>query len=237
MPDTHRRPACTAPTSPEAVGSGLMPSDQNPVADTSRAREIKLDADKARLLLDDPALDRIINAVGQDRPGGLDRNTLRRDLLICYGQYSIASGPDPQNARLGSMQKHARRLIDLLKADDANLGLIRAIWPIDTERPAHLLPQLVFLDEAIDRLKQALLTAHAGAHLSASPLQQLTSVWLPEVYTKHFGKEAGRSRRLADGAVGGPYIRFAHQMLAEAGIKCSDETIARYMGSSAKKQI
>jgi hypothetical protein len=214
-----------------------MPSDQNPVADTSRAREIKLDADKARLLLDDPALDRIIDAVGQDRPGGLDRNTLRRDLLICYGQYSIASGPDPQNARLGSMQKHARRLIDLLKADDANLGLIRAIWPIDTERPAHLLPQLVFLDEAIDRLKQALLTAQAGAHLSASPLQQLTSVWLPEVYTKHFGKEAGRSRRLADGAVGGPYIRFAHQMLAEAGITCSDETIARYMGSSAKKQI
>jgi hypothetical protein len=214
-----------------------MPSDQNPVADTSRAREIKLDADKARLLLDDPALDRIIDAVGQDRPGGLDRNTLRHDLLICYGRYSIASGPDPQNARLGSMQKHARRLIDLLKADDANLGLIRAIWPIDTERPAHLLQQLVFLDEAIDRLKQALLTAQAGAHLSASPLQQLTSVWLPEVYTKHFGKQAGRSRRLADGAVVGPYIRFAHQMLAEAGIKCSDETIARYMGSSAKKQI
>ena len=214
-----------------------MPSDQNPVADTSQAREIdaKLDADKAKLLLDDPSLDRIIDAVGPGRPGGLDRDTLRRDLLICYGQYSIASGPDPQNARLGSMKKHARRLIDLLKADDANFGLIRAIWPIDTEHPAHLLPQLVFLDEAIDRLKQALLTAQAGAHLSASPLRQLTCVWLPEIYTKHFGKEAGRSRRLADGAVDGPYIRFAHQMLAEAGIKCSDETIARYMGFSAKK--
>jgi hypothetical protein len=214
-----------------------MPSDQNPVADTSQVREIgvTLDADKAKLLLNDPALDRIIDAVGQDRSGGLDRDTLRRDLLICYGQYSIASGPDPQNARLDSMQKHARRLIDLLKADDADLGLIRAKWPIDTERPAHLLTQLIFLDELIDPLKQALLTTQAGEHLSASPLQQLTSVWLPEIYRKHFGKEAGRSRRLADGAVDGPYIRFVHQMLAWAGIKCSDETIARYMGFSKKK--
>jgi len=100
VPDTHRRPACTAPTSPEAVGSGLMPSDQNPVPDNSRACEIKLNAEEARLLLDDPALDRIINAVGQDRPGGLDRDALRHDLLICYGRYSIASGLDPQNARL-----------------------------------------------------------------------------------------------------------------------------------------
>ena len=215
-----------------------MPSDKNPIADASQAREIdlKLDADKAKLLLDDPALDRIIDAVGQDRPGGLDRDTLRRDLLICYGQYSIASGPDPQNARLDSMQKHVRRLIDLLKAEEADLGLIRALWPIDPEHPAPLLSQLIFFDEIIDRLKQAALsTAQAGALLSASPLQQLTSVWLPQIYTKHFDKKAGRSRRLADGAVGGPYIRFAHQMLAESGIKCSDETIARYMGFSAKK--
>jgi hypothetical protein len=216
-----------------------MPSDRNPVAGASQARDIdcKVDADRAKLLLDDLALDRIIDAVGQDRPGGLDRDTLRSDLLICYGRHTIASGPDPQNARLDSIQKHARRLIDLLKADDADLGLVCAIWSIDAEDPAHLLPQLVFLDKAIDRLKQVLLTAQARADLSASPLQQLTCVWLPQVYTKHFGKEAGRSRRLADGAVGGPYIRFAHQMLAESGIKCSNETIARYMGFSAKKII
>jgi hypothetical protein len=94
---------------------------------------------------------------------------------------------------------------------------------------------LIFFDEIIDRLKQAALSAQARAHLSASPLQQLTSVWLPQIYTKHFGKEAGRSRRLAEGTVGGPYIRFARQMLAEMKIKCSDETIARYMGFSAKK--
>jgi hypothetical protein len=214
---------------------GIVPSGQNPVADTSQARELEVDPGKAKLWLDDPTLDRIIDAVGPDRPDGLDRDMLRRDLLICYGRYSIASGPDPQNARLGSMQKHARRLIDLLKDDDADLGLICAIWPIDTEHPAHLLSQLVDFDEVIDRLTQAILTAQAKAHLSTSPLQQLTGAWLPEVYTKHFDKKAGRSRRLADGAVGGPYIRFAHQMLAEAGIKCSDETIARYMGFSAKK--
>jgi hypothetical protein len=213
-----------------------MPSDQNPVADTSPARELEVDPDKARLWLDDPKLDRIIDAVGSDRPDGLDRDMLRRDLLICCGRYSIASGPGPQKARLASIRKNARRLIDLLKDDDADFGLIRAM-PIDTEHPAHLLPQLVYLDEAIDRLQQAILKVQAKkAHLSTSPLQQLTGDWLPEVYTKHFDKEAGRSRRLADGAVGGPYIRFAHQMLAEAGIKCSDETIARYMGFSAKSR-
>jgi hypothetical protein len=60
-------------------------------------REIKLGADKAKLLLDDSALDRIINAVGGAPPDGLDRDLLRQDLLICYGRYSVASGPGPQS--------------------------------------------------------------------------------------------------------------------------------------------
>jgi hypothetical protein len=214
-----------------AGDTGATGDDQNPVADPSQARELEIDADKARVRLDDLALDRIIEAVGSNPPDGLDREVLRRDLLICYGQYSIACGPDPQNLpRLRSMQKHARRLINLLKDDNADLGLIRAIWPIDPGRPAHLLPQLVYLDEAIDRLvTQAIPMAQAKAHLDVSPLQQLAAIWLPEVYARHFGKEAGRSRPVAGGSVGGPYVRFAHQMLAEAKIECSDETIATYL--------
>jgi hypothetical protein len=54
--------------------------------------DIKLDADKAKALLDDPAVDRIIAAVGETLAMS-DRDTLRQDLLICYGRYSIASGP------------------------------------------------------------------------------------------------------------------------------------------------
>jgi hypothetical protein len=133
------------------------------------------------------------------------------------------------------MQKHARRLINLLKADDADLGLIRAVWPIDPEHPAHLLPQLEFLDEMIDRLKKALPTANARTRLDTSPLQQLAGVWLPNAYERHFGRPAGRSRRSADRAPDGPYIRFARQFLIETRIRCSDETIARYMGFPAKK--
>jgi hypothetical protein len=204
-------------------------------ADAGAPRAIEIDADKAKLLLDDSALDRIINAVGGTPPDDLNRDMLRHDLLICYGRYSVASGPEPQSARLVSMQKHARRLIDLLKADDADLALIRLVWPIDAERPAHLLTQLVFLDEQIDRLKKALPIAKAKAHLDTSPLQQLVGLWLRDVYTRHFGMKAGRSRRSDDGALDGPYIRFARQMLTEARVKCSDETIARYMGFRPQK--
>ena len=74
-----------------------------------------------------------------------DRDTLRHDLLICYGRYSIASGPGQsgfvkrQSERLNSIQKHASKLMELLKADDADLRIIRSVWPITPERPAHLL--------------------------------------------------------------------------------------------------
>ena len=59
-----------------------------------------------------------------------------------------------------------------------------------------------------------------------SALQTLTGFWLPETYEKHFNREAGRSREVADGMLGGPYIRFAREVLAVLRVSCSDETIA-----------
>ena len=116
-----------------------------------------IDADAAKLWLDDPTLDRIIAEVGETitKP---DRDVLRHDLLICYGQYSIASGPGRsgfvkrQSERLNSIRKNAKKLVGLLKADDADVGIIRALWPISPERPAHLLPQMIFLVERIDAM-------------------------------------------------------------------------------------
>ena len=61
--------------------------------------------------------------------------------------------------------------------------------------------------------------------MSSSPLQWLTGELLPAIYSRHFGRQAGISRS-PDGTLGGPYIRFAHQVLAELKIECSDETIA-----------
>jgi hypothetical protein len=198
----------------------------------------KLDADKAKALLDDPAVDRIIAAVGETLATP-DRDTLRHDLLICYGRYSIASGPGQsgfvkrQSNRLNSIQKHASWLVGLLKADDADHEIVRMIWPITPERPAHLLPQLLFLVETIDRMtgmqgRPGDLAERTKAKLgmSSSPVQWLTGALLPAVYSKHFQSEAKASRSNVDGTLGGPYIRFARQVLDEMKIECSDETIA-----------
>jgi hypothetical protein len=198
---------------------------------------IKLDADKAKALLDDPALTRIIAAVR--KPLAMpDRDMLRHDLLICCGQYSIASGPGQsgfvkrQRDRLNSIRKHGSKLVELLKADDADLGIIRGVWPINPERPAHLLPQMIFLVETIDAMTgmegrpgDIAERTKAKQGMSGSPLQWLTGELLPAVYSKHFGRVAGKSRN-PDGTLGGPYIRFARQVLAELKIVCSDETIA-----------
>jgi hypothetical protein len=230
-----------------AMGDGPMPSDRNPVVDTLQARELELDADKARFLFDDPMLDRIIDAgcvVGRDRPPGLDRDRLRRELIICYGRYCLAAGPGQsgsvkrQGDRLNSIRKHASKLAELLKAEEADLGLIRAIWPIDTEHPAQLFTQMVFLVELIDAMEglrgrpgDIAERNRARLGVSGSALQWMVGTLLPAVYVNHFGKKAGRSH-LADGGIGGPYVRFARQVLAETRIKCSDETIATYVGFS-----
>jgi hypothetical protein len=106
------------------------------------------------------------------------------------------------------------------------------VWSINPECPAHVLPQMITLVEKIDKMtgmqgKPGDIAERTNKRLgtSGSPLQWLTNTLLPGVYSKHFGREAGVSRNL-DGTLGGPYIRFAHQVLAEAGIECSDETIA-----------
>jgi hypothetical protein len=201
--------------------------------------DIKLDADKAKVLLDDLAVDRIIAAVGETS-AICDRDTLRHDLLFSYARYSIASGPGQsgvvkrQSERLNSIRKHASKLMELLKADDTDLRIIRSNWPISPERPAHLLPQITFLVEKIDAMagmqgKPGDLAERAKAKLgmSGSPLQWFAGALLPTVYSKHFQKKAGISRSSNNNrTLGGPYIRFARQVLAEMKIECSDETIA-----------
>jgi hypothetical protein len=178
-----------------------------------------IDADAAKLWLDDPTLDRIIAEVGETitKP---DRDVLRHDLLTCYGQYSI--------------RKNAKKLVGLLKADDADVGIIRALWPISPERPAHLLPQMIFLVERIDAMTgmegrpgDIAERTKAKQGMSGSALQWLTGTLLPDAYSKHFHRKAGRSRNPADDGLGGPYMRFARRVLAEMKIECSDETIAK----------
>jgi hypothetical protein len=170
-----------------------------------------------------------------------DRDALRRDLLRCYRRYSIASGPGRsgfvkrQSARLNSIQKHAKKLAELLKADDADLRIIRWLWPISPERPAHLLPQMVFLVEMIDKMtgmqgKPGDIAERTNAHLGASgsALRWLANTLLPKVYSEHFGREARKSRNPYDGTLRGPYMRFARQVFDELKIdKVNAELVAQ----------
>jgi len=59
-----------------------------------------------------------------------------------------------------------------------------------------------------------------------SALTVLLGKLLPEVFEKHFRARAGLSRA-SQGALGGPYVRFARATLKELQISCKDETIAR----------
>jgi hypothetical protein len=65
------------------------------------------------------------------------------------------------------------------------------------------------------------------AAVACGALQWLTGTLLPDAYSKHFHRKAGRSRTPADDGLGGPYMRFARRVLAEMKIECSDETIAK----------
>ena len=61
-----------------------------------------VDDDRARQLIDDPTLDRIINEVR--RPFKGNRNALRHDLLNCCRKYTIASGPGSSGTQQTSSQ-------------------------------------------------------------------------------------------------------------------------------------
>jgi hypothetical protein len=211
--------------------------------------DLQLDPDAAKLRLDDSTLDRIISAVGK-ASRVCDRDALRRDLLFCYGQDSILSNSGTagfnkiQIDRLHAIRKHAKTLAVLLRADDADAKMIRGVWPIGPERPAHLLPQMLFLVELIDTMKGMQgkprgIVERTKMHLGAtgSPLQWLIGKLLPEVFTKHFGMEI-KFHRDGDRTLVGPYINFCQQVLTEGGVeKCSPETIAAAYrrGLSCKK--
>jgi hypothetical protein len=202
------------------------------------------DPNAARSLLDDSMLDRIIGAVGVTPPQ-FDRDALRLDLLVCYGKYSRAVAArsgfiKDQYDRLDSIRNHAKRLVKLLDADDADLGIIQGAWPLSSEHPAHLRTQIAFLVELIDGMpglkeKPADLAKRMRTRqgISGTALQFLINTWLRAPYEKHFGKEAkiGRNK---DGTVSGPYFRFVRQVVTDWKIKCSDETIASYLEKPEK---
>jgi hypothetical protein len=192
--------------------------------------DIELDADAAKFFLDDATVDRII-AAGGKTPVVPDRDSLRQDLLFCYGRYFIASELDQsgfvkrQSDRLSSFRKHVSKLTELLKADEADKGTIRSVWPITPARMDFILEMIDAVTFMQGKPGDIADRFNANLGVSGSALQWLTGELLPGIYLKHFRKKA-RTSRSSLGTPGGPYIRFARQVLSEAEIECSDETIA-----------
>ena len=58
-----------------------------------------------------------------------------------------------------------------------------------------------------------------------TPLEWLAGIGLAELYRRHFGRPAGRSRPAAGGAPRGPYIRFVAAVAREYGKRIPDTTV------------
>jgi hypothetical protein len=183
-------------------------------------------------VLDDSTLDRIIDAVGLNADQ-LDRHVLRLDILNSCARYGIRSDiansdfAKRQINRLNSICLHLKRLAELYKDDDADMGTTQSWRSVE---PEQLLREAELIESIKERTeKPAAIADRVKAQLGAShsALQWLTGELLPAVFTKHFHRPAKISRDPnAGGALGGPYVRFARQVLIELGVKCSDETIA-----------
>jgi hypothetical protein len=188
-------------------------------------------------ILDDQAIDRIIDAAGITLCS--DWNALEHDITACWIEYYILS----QFASAGLARKRIERLnqlrgvtsqlIRLLEEDDGDWELIRQLWAPLTAHGPHLLPQIKLLGELIEKVtlprspKDAVQATKSRFHATGSALEHLTGTLLPNIFVKHFARDKAGSSRNAEGnrAPGGPYIRFASQILAEFGIEGTPETI------------
>jgi hypothetical protein len=123
---------------------------------------------------------------------------------------------------------HSKKLAELYKDDDADMGVTQSWRSVE---PEPLLRDAGVIESIRDRTeKPAAIAKRVNAQLGAShsALQWLTGELLPAVFTKHFRRAAKISRTSNErrAVVGGPYVRFARQVLIELDVKCSDETIA-----------
>ena len=165
---------------------------------------------------------------------------LRRDLdwtRTWYDTRKELTDLPNQKAKVGQIEKTARKLSSLLAADDA--------WAAISSALADVNPKSTNGREGIAKaaanynkpIKEPAWATKASKRISAelgmtlSAFDWLVGVHLATVYERHFGQPAGRSR-MNNGQVGGPYIRFVQATLRELGIlnrgkPYSRETIAR----------
>src|SRR5262249_46300174 len=105
---------------------------------------------------------------------------------------------------------------------------------------ATLLPELMSLVEILSQpgfqttRKEFADRTNARLGITGSALQALVGLWLADTYRKHFQREPAISRNQSDGAVTGPYVRFALQVTKELNVKCAAETIDAALSQHGK---
>lgn len=174
-------------------------------------------------------VDRIVTATRLDVPD-LNRDALLRDLIGCYKRYKkVISSSTFQRHRVRhtSIRKHIDRLVKLITEDDADLGVIHKISEGTSD---VFVPQLRTLAARIAQSPDGepgnfARQNKARYSVRGSALQELTGLWLRDVYERHFKKEAGSSRPKEGRPPEGPYIRFVTTVLADWKIDCSPETV------------
>jgi hypothetical protein len=155
---------------------------------------------------------------------------LGRDLAWARTWYRTRKGltdlPKRQ-AKVGQIEKTARKLSSLLEDDDAWAAeaISSALADINPIKITTVLRLIAAAAKKYNKLiKQPAWAPEASKGVSAelgmnklSAFDWLVGVRLARVYERHFGQRAGRSR-MKDGQVGGPYIRFVQVTLRELGI-------------------
>lgn len=172
---------------------------------------------------------RILKAVGRDaRPPDLDPTALLRGLSLCVEWYREAQrfvtdiAVKQERARLSSISKSTRRLLQLLQQDDSTrlydwYSLLRRLRgqgddPIGTLQ--HLL-SLVDSDLRTHESDQSL-QAYIKSFRKRSAFEWLVGYWLPIVYVQLDFANPGSKKAFL--ATDGPMVAFVDAVLRELQI-------------------
>jgi hypothetical protein len=189
------------------------------------------------------AVTRIVDQVGSKyTPSNLDRQGLRHDLGWAgtwYGTRVSLRDEAKRDRRIEAALKAAKRFQQkLAKLEYGDLPQILEYLP-KTDRLKEDSPFVKKLQRFIAQADAALKTPRDPGwakdsvaqlakelHLGErSPLEWLAGVELPKIFEKHFGRPA-RISRDKNGAVGGPFVRFAAAALKELKIQNKDKPFA-----------
>jgi hypothetical protein len=175
--------------------------------------------------LTDGAVDRILEAVGaQYIPDKLDREALFGD---------IESAASVHHTGQALRIKPAKREEDARRIQTALAHAEELFFKYIADHEAlHLHPNIPRLRNMIDAVSKEneprpVLNKVLGfkQQASVSPFENLIGN-LRWIFETHFARDAGYSKDLHTGAVGGPFIRFAGAVLQEVGIFYEIKSIA-----------